>query len=85
MRSARPPGVDTDAVEYVASDNEGRIDIGRLRLALHRCARNPVIVCLQASNLHSGSFDEFTKACAISLRECLGSYRRCIRAVGSYK
>lgn len=45
--------------ELVPSDEQGRIDPDALRVALARDAGVPTIVCLQAGNVHSGSFDPF--------------------------
>ncbi|HEV7743261.1 MAG TPA: pyridoxal-dependent decarboxylase [Pseudolysinimonas sp.] len=44
--------------ELVPSDAEGRIDPVALRAALAG-STGPTIVCLQAGNVHSGSFDPF--------------------------
>ncbi|MEO5919980.1 MAG: pyridoxal-dependent decarboxylase [Pseudolysinimonas sp.] len=53
--------------ELVASDDEGRIDAAALRAALDG-TDGPTILCLQAGNVHSGSFDPFREAIA-SARE----------------
>jgi glutamate/tyrosine decarboxylase-like PLP-dependent enzyme len=45
----------------VASDDEGRILVPALREAL-ATVTGPVILCLQAGNLHSGAFDPFAEA-----------------------
>jgi glutamate/tyrosine decarboxylase-like PLP-dependent enzyme len=49
------------APELVGVDDEGRLDAAELseRLAV---AAGPVIVCLQAGNVHSGAFDPFAAA-----------------------
>jgi glutamate/tyrosine decarboxylase-like PLP-dependent enzyme len=49
--------------ELVASDDQGRMDAAALRAALDG-ADGPTIVCLQAGNVHSGSFDPFGEAIA---------------------
>ena len=49
------------APERVAVDAEGRLDPEDLRLRLAGTA-GPVIVCLQAGNIHSGAFDPMTSA-----------------------
>jgi glutamate/tyrosine decarboxylase-like PLP-dependent enzyme len=49
--------------ELVASDDEGRLDAAALRAALMG-SEGPTIVCLQAGNVHSGSFDPFREAIA---------------------
>jgi glutamate/tyrosine decarboxylase-like PLP-dependent enzyme len=66
MRSVRLLGIGTDAVEHVRTDNEGWIDIEDLKRALQRWERRPVIVCLQAGDLHTGIFDPFDKACQVA-------------------
>ena len=45
----------------VAADDQGRIRVDSLRLALES-GSGPTIVCLQAGNLHSGAFDPFREA-----------------------
>lgn len=49
--------------EIVASDDEGRMDLEALRAALTG-SNGPTILCLQAGNVHSGSFDPFRGAIA---------------------
>ncbi|MEV7629982.1 aminotransferase class V-fold PLP-dependent enzyme [Actinoplanes sp. NPDC089786] len=46
----------------VAADEQGRIRVDALTEALDRAGDRPVIVCLQAGNLHSGAFDDFGPA-----------------------
>ena len=51
----------------VRADHEGRIDPGALVDALRQVPQGaPVIVVLQAGNLHSGAFDPFTDAIAVA-------------------
>ncbi|MGH9105290.1 MAG: pyridoxal phosphate-dependent decarboxylase family protein, partial [Acidimicrobiales bacterium] len=51
----------------VAADDQGRLRADALGEALGRIpAREPVIVCLQAGNLHSGAFDPFPEAIALA-------------------
>jgi glutamate/tyrosine decarboxylase-like PLP-dependent enzyme len=45
--------------ELVPGDEQGRIDPVALREALGRDTGAPTILCLQAGNVHSGSFDPF--------------------------
>jgi glutamate/tyrosine decarboxylase-like PLP-dependent enzyme len=53
------------APEPVRADDQGRIDPGALSAALDQIpAGTPVIVVLQAGNLHSGAFDPFPQAIA---------------------
>jgi glutamate/tyrosine decarboxylase-like PLP-dependent enzyme len=62
----------------VPADRQGRIDPAELDCALDRAALDgpldgaggsgpaPLLVCLQAGNLHSGAFDPFTEAIAVA-------------------
>ncbi|MCU1530956.1 MAG: aspartate aminotransferase family protein [Arthrobacter sp.] len=57
----------------VPADSQGRISVPELDCALDLALSSaditgpaPVIVCLQAGNLHSGAFDPFTQAIAIA-------------------
>lgn len=51
----------------VRSDAQGRIDLAALAIALERIpAGEPVILCLQAGNLHSGAFDDFSASIALA-------------------
>jgi len=66
LRSARLLGIGTEAVEYVGTDNSGRIKIGNLEEALRAAGQDPVIVWLQAGDLNTGVFDPFARACPIA-------------------
>ena len=66
LRSARLLGLGTDAVDYVQSDNMGRMEMGALEAALRRAGDVPVVVCLQAGDLNTGVFDPFRRACEIA-------------------
>jgi glutamate/tyrosine decarboxylase-like PLP-dependent enzyme len=66
LRSVRLLGIGTDAVEYVAADNSGQMQVGALEQALRRPDDNPVVVCLQAGDLNTGIFDPFARACAVA-------------------
>ncbi|NUU32410.1 pyridoxal-dependent decarboxylase [Arthrobacter sp. C9C5] len=55
----------------VPADRQGRIDPAELGRALDRAAADgtqpvPLLVCLQAGNLHSGAFDPFREAIAVA-------------------
>lgn len=53
----------------VPSDSQGRIDAAELDCALDRALGSgpaPILVCLQAGNVHSGAFDPFAAAIAVS-------------------
>ncbi|MET3806434.1 glutamate/tyrosine decarboxylase-like PLP-dependent enzyme [Nakamurella sp. UYEF19] len=53
----------------VAADAQGRIRVDALTAALDGIpGGEPIIVCLQAGNLHSGAFDPFTAAVAAAHR-----------------
>ncbi|WP_436407438.1 pyridoxal phosphate-dependent decarboxylase family protein [Agromyces litoreus] len=61
--AARYAGLGAPAV--VASDDQGRIDVAALAEELAR-SEGPVIVALQAGNIHSGAFDPFAEACRVA-------------------
>ncbi|TNM69647.1 aspartate aminotransferase family protein [Streptomyces sp. NP160] len=49
----------------VAADEQGRLEVAGLREALAQVPEEaPLVVCLQAGNLHSGAFDPFAEAIA---------------------
>lgn len=51
----------------VAADTQGRIDVEALASALDAIpAGAPIILCLQAGNLHSGAFDPFVRAVEVA-------------------
>jgi len=53
----------------VPADREGRIELSALSEALDAISdREPIIVCLQAGNLHSGAFDPFEEAVTMAHR-----------------
>ena len=54
------------APEVVAADAEGRIDVAALTEALGAGDQRPTIVALQAGNVHSGAFDDFTRAIEVA-------------------
>ena len=66
IRSARLLGLGTAAIDYVPSDNMGRIEIGELGAALRRLGDAPAVVCLQAGDLNTGVFDPFERACEVA-------------------
>ena len=55
----------TSVVE-VDTDDEGRISVDALESALGRAG--PVIVCLQAGEVHTGAFDDFARAIPLARR-----------------
>ncbi len=52
----------------VDADEQGRIRIDALAAALDAAGDRPVILCLQAGNLHSGAYDPFAEAIALARR-----------------
>jgi len=54
--------------EEVGADAQGRIDVAALAAALQAGDNPPTIVCLQAGNVHSGAFDDFSAAIAVAHR-----------------
>lgn len=54
------------APETVAADAQGRIDPAALREALEHHDGRPLVVVLQAGNVHSGAFDPFTEAIEVA-------------------
>ena len=66
LRSARLLGVGTDAIQYVGTDNMGRLRPGALAEALQRLGPAPTVVWLQAGDLNTGVFDPFAEACAVA-------------------
>ena len=53
------------APQTVGADDQGRIDVGGLRAAL-AAEDAPTVVALQAGDVHSGAFDDFTAAVAVA-------------------
>lgn len=66
LRAVRLLGIGTRAVEYVPSDNSGRMLVGKLEEALRRSTETPTVVCLQAGDLNTGVFDPFDTICPIA-------------------
>jgi len=58
-------GLGTDAIVNAGADPQGRLDLGGLSREL-QAGDDPVIVCLQAGEINTGSFDDFTQACRIA-------------------
>ena len=63
-RSLRLLGLGASALEPVATDAQGAIDVAELSRALASAPAGPTIVCLQAGNVNSGAFDDFVPAIA---------------------
>jgi glutamate/tyrosine decarboxylase-like PLP-dependent enzyme len=64
-RSLRLLGFGTGAVEPVAADANGAIDLGDLERVL-ASAGGPTIVCLQAGNVNTGACDELRAGCELA-------------------
>ncbi|HSR23609.1 MAG TPA: aminotransferase class V-fold PLP-dependent enzyme [Candidatus Eisenbacteria bacterium] len=67
-RSLRLLGFGTAAVEPVAADANGAIDVADLERVLAGRAAEPTIVCLQAGNVNTGACDDLRAACDIAHR-----------------
>jgi glutamate/tyrosine decarboxylase-like PLP-dependent enzyme len=65
-RTLRLLGIGAGAVEPVAADGQGAIDVADLGRVLASRAKGPTIVCLQAGNVNSGAFDDFAAAVAVA-------------------
>ena len=63
-RALRLLGLGAGALEPVATDAQGAIDVADLAHVLAGGPDGPTIVCLQAGNVNSGAFDDFTAAIA---------------------
>lgn len=68
LRAVRLLGIGTDAVEIVPGDDLGRIDCGQLGEVLAAGAERPTVVCLQAGDLNTGRFDDFSTAVPLARR-----------------
>ena len=66
LRSVRLLGIGTGAVEVLPCDSEGALRLDALAGALTRSAGSPTVVCLQAGDLNTGTFDTFEPACALA-------------------
>jgi glutamate/tyrosine decarboxylase-like PLP-dependent enzyme len=65
-RAVRLLGLGARAIEPVAVDAQGAIDIRELEQALARDAGTPTIVCAQAGNVASGAFDDLRAVCRLA-------------------
>jgi glutamate/tyrosine decarboxylase-like PLP-dependent enzyme len=63
-RALRLLGLGAGALEPVATDDQGAIDVADLARVLASSAAGPAIVCLQAGNVNSGAFDDLASATA---------------------
>ncbi|HEY5875626.1 MAG TPA: pyridoxal-dependent decarboxylase, partial [Ilumatobacteraceae bacterium] len=65
-RTLRLLGLGAGALEPVATDGQGAIDVVDLERVLAGSPPGPTIVCLQAGNVNSGAFDDLLAATAIA-------------------
>ena len=65
-RSLRLLGIGADAVEPVAADANGAVDLEALARALDAASGSPTIVCLQAGNVNTGACDDLAAACELA-------------------
>jgi len=63
-RALRMLGLGAGALESVATDGQGAVDVADLRRVLTHGSIRPTIVCLQAGNVNTGAFDDFAPAVA---------------------
>ncbi len=67
-RTLRLLGIGDGALEPVATDDQGAIDVGDLERVLASAPSGPTIVCLQAGNVNTGAFDDFVAAISVARR-----------------
>ncbi|TPG18309.1 pyridoxal phosphate-dependent decarboxylase family protein [Pedococcus bigeumensis] len=67
-RALRLLGFGTSAVEEVAADRNGAIDVADLEAVLGRGEPGPTIVCLQAGNVNTGACDDLRAGTALARR-----------------
>lgn len=65
-RALRLLGLGTSALEAVAADAQGAIDVDDLHRVLAGAPKGPTIVCLQAGNVNTGACNDFTRAIAVA-------------------
>jgi glutamate/tyrosine decarboxylase-like PLP-dependent enzyme len=65
-RALRLLGLGAGVLEPIATDENGGIVVEALREGLAGQPAGPTIVCLQAGNVNSGAFDDFTAAIAVA-------------------
>ena len=63
-RALRLLGLGAGAVQPVATDGQGAIDVADLGRVLGEGRARPTVVCLQAGNVNSGAFDDLAAATA---------------------
>lgn len=68
LRAVRLLGIGTDAITYLACDGQGRLSPKALEQALQAAPELPTIVSLQAGDLNTGVFDDFSELCPLARR-----------------
>jgi glutamate/tyrosine decarboxylase-like PLP-dependent enzyme len=64
-RALRLLGFGDAALEPIAVDRSGAIDLGELARAISAGAGGPTIVCLQAGNVNTGACDDLRRGCEV--------------------
>jgi glutamate/tyrosine decarboxylase-like PLP-dependent enzyme len=67
-RALRLLGLGAGAVDPVAADGNGAIDVAALAQRLESTSITPTIVCLQAGNVNTGACDALASACEVAHR-----------------
>lgn len=67
-RSLRLLGLGANAVEPVAADRNGAMDLDALASALDTSPDAPAIVCVQSGNVNTGACDDLASACELARR-----------------
>ncbi|MCK6065338.1 MULTISPECIES: pyridoxal phosphate-dependent decarboxylase family protein [Microbacterium] len=81
-RAARFLGIGQDDLVVAAADEEGRMLPAALGRALEDCGDDPLVVCLQAGEVHTGAFDPFTEL--VPLARAAGAWVHIDGAFGAW-
>jgi len=66
IRAMRFLGLGSDALEHIALDGDGRLDVPSLKSALDEDPDSPTVICLMAGDLNTGAADPFEEVCALA-------------------
>lgn len=66
IRAMRFLGMGSDALEHVALDADGRLDVKSLKRAMDGAADRPTVICLMAGDLNTGAADPFEEVCTLA-------------------
>ncbi len=66
LRAVRLLGMGTDSITPIACEPGGAMRMDALADALREHAQGPLILCLQAGDLNTGSYDAFAPACEMA-------------------